>query len=86
MAGSSGANDDAWGLRAAAIARAAIAGAAGIGALCRTRGIPVVRSDRCGAWTWRPGGADDGPHRERDAAARYWHHRPRADGVNIATR
>jgi competence protein ComEC len=49
-------------------------------------GIPVVRSDQCGAWTWRPGEADDGPHCERDAAARYWHHRPRADGVNIATR
>jgi competence protein ComEC len=49
-------------------------------------GIPVVRSDQCGAWTWRPGEADAGPRCERDAAARYWHHRPRADGVNIATR
>ena len=37
------------------------------------RGISTQRSDRCGAWTWRPGAADDYLHCEREAAARYWH-------------
>ena len=37
------------------------------------RGIPLVRSDRCGAWTWPAGGAG-ACHRE--TARRYWHHRP----------
>ncbi len=37
------------------------------------RGIEVVRSDRCGAWTQ----AADGLARcERRVSARYWHHRP----------
>ena len=36
------------------------------------RGITVLRSDDCGAWTW----AADGSMRcERERAARYWHHR-----------
>lgn len=37
------------------------------------RGITVVRSDRCGAWTWD--GRGDGVC-TRDAERRYWHHRP----------
>ncbi len=38
-------------------------------------GVPVVRSDRCGAWTLpaEPGAA---PRCERDVARRYWHHHP----------
>jgi competence protein ComEC len=41
------------------------------------RGIEVVRSDRCGAWTLPPAGTTGSPDRprcERDAARRYWHH------------
>jgi competence protein ComEC len=36
-----------------------------------TRGIVVVRSDRCGAWTLP---AADVAYCEREAARRYWHH------------
>jgi competence protein ComEC len=36
------------------------------------RGIAVVRSDRCGAFTWP---AEGEPRCEREAARRYWHHR-----------
>ena len=36
------------------------------------RGIDVVRSDRCGAWTLACGGA---AVCEREVARRYWHHR-----------
>lgn len=36
------------------------------------RGIGVVRSDRCGAWTWQGEGAGSC---ERDRRRRYWHHR-----------
>jgi len=36
------------------------------------RGIVLARSDRCGAFTLRSGGA---PSCEREAARRYWHHR-----------
>lgn len=35
------------------------------------RGITLVRSDACGAWTWS---ADGGTACQRQAAARYWHH------------
>ena len=38
-------------------------------------GIPVRRTDACGAWSWRPREEGDSPTCERDAAARYWHHR-----------
>jgi competence protein ComEC len=38
------------------------------------RNITVVRSDHCGAWTWRNGIGQC----ERDAGRRYWHFR--ADG------
>lgn len=37
------------------------------------RGIGVVRSDRCGAWTWR---GEGGGVCERERSRRYWHHRP----------
>lgn len=36
------------------------------------RGVAVVRSDRCGAWTLQ---ADGSTRCEREAARRYWHHR-----------
>ena len=39
------------------------------------RGIAVRRTDSCGAWSWRPREDGDNPTCERDAAARYWHHR-----------
>ena len=36
------------------------------------RGVTLVRSDRCGAWTWR---ANDGSMTcQREIARRYWHH------------
>jgi competence protein ComEC len=38
----------------------------------RARGIPVVRSDRCGAWTLPAAGP---PICERERGVRYWHHR-----------
>jgi competence protein ComEC len=44
------------------------------------RGIEVVRSDRCGAWTWH----GDGPGVcEREIRRRYWHHP--ADGPVLAS-
>jgi competence protein ComEC len=36
------------------------------------RGIALVDSPSCGAWTWRGGEGTC----ERERAARYWHHRP----------
>ncbi len=42
------------------------------------RGIAVVRSDRCGAWTLPPGGTASvasAAFCQRQAASRYWHHR-----------
>jgi competence protein ComEC len=36
------------------------------------RGVEVLRSDRCGAWTWAPGGG--GSSCQRRVAPRYWHH------------
>lgn len=40
------------------------------------QGVAVLRSDRCGAWTWP---ADGGGGRcERDRVRRYWHHRASA--------
>ena len=42
----------------------------------RAAGAALVRSDRCGAWTW----AADGTMRcQREAARRYWHHPPVVD-------
>jgi competence protein ComEC len=38
------------------------------------RGIELIDSPSCGAWTWRDGAASC----ERRVAARYWHHRPPA--------
>ncbi len=38
------------------------------------RGVEVVRSDRCGAWTLPPSGLAGPAVCERVAARRYWHH------------
>ena len=38
----------------------------------RAFGIELLRSDACGAWSWEVSGST---RCERDAAARYWHHR-----------
>ncbi len=47
------------------------------------QGIVFVRSDACGAWTWRSDGtAEDAVRCERQASARYWHHR--AGGASVA--
>jgi competence protein ComEC len=35
------------------------------------RGVAIVRSDLCGAWTLPATGS---PYCEREAARRYWHH------------
>lgn len=44
------------------------------------RGIPVIRSDRCGAWSWtsqaRAPGAPVSGRCQRDHARRYWQHDP----------
>jgi competence protein ComEC len=50
------------------------------------RGIALKRSDACGAWTWHTGPAGPIAHCERDRRARYWHHRPRGDGAELANR
>lgn len=45
------------------------------------RGIRIVRSDRCGAWTLPAGTAPEGGAVcERQAVRRYWHHRISASG------
>ncbi|MDE2566934.1 MAG: DNA internalization-related competence protein ComEC/Rec2, partial [Burkholderiales bacterium] len=51
------------------------------------QGVALRRSDRCGAWTWRDGPAPGDTGRcEREAARRYWHHRPaQADGPPLAS-
>ncbi|MBN8511124.1 MAG: MBL fold metallo-hydrolase, partial [Burkholderiales bacterium] len=40
-------------------------------------GVELQRSDHCGAWTWT---AEGSTRCEREAGARYWHHRPQAGG------
>jgi competence protein ComEC len=37
------------------------------------QGIPVLRSDRCGAWRWRSDAAPDAGLCERSQGLRYWH-------------
>jgi competence protein ComEC len=44
------------------------------------RGIELVRSDRCGAWTWR----DDEAWCAREVHRRYWHWAAPAGGAEIA--
>jgi competence protein ComEC len=39
------------------------------------QGIPVLRSDRCGAWRWRSDAAPDAGLCERSQVLRYWHTR-----------
>lgn len=48
-------------------------------------GIALVRSDRCGAWTWTAG---ESAVCQRQAARRYWQHPPPSvqDGAEIASR
>jgi len=41
----------------------------------RERGIVLRASPACGAWRWQAGGSAEGVC-QRDAARRYWHHRP----------
>ena len=68
----------------------AVSGKKAVLARYEARGIAVVRSDRCGAWTWpaaarRPADADVAAPAvglcTRDVARRYWHHRPQDDAV-----
>ncbi len=49
-------------------------------------GIPLRRSDTCGAWRWDTDALQVNPYCERDAAPRYWQHRPLARGAELATR
>ena len=44
----------------------------------RALGVELLRSDRCGAWSWDARGAS---RCERVAAARYWHHGAQAQGA-----
>lgn len=41
----------------------------------RERGIRPLASPACGAWRWEAAGSPEGVC-QRDAAQRYWHHRP----------
>jgi competence protein ComEC len=43
-----------------------------------TRGITVVRTDRCGAWMWHDGAA----RCTREVQRRYWHWKEASEGVN----
>ncbi len=52
--------------------------AADVLARYRRAGIAIVTSPRCGAWRWRSHEPLTGVC-ERDAARRYWHHRPTED-------
>jgi competence protein ComEC len=40
----------------------------------QAQGIGVVRSDRCGAFHWKPGEGDQRGACEREQRRRYWHH------------
>jgi competence protein ComEC len=53
----------------------------------RERGIALIRTDRCGAWTGSPGGAGGpGGICQREAARRYWQHRSASDdGAELAS-
>jgi len=53
--------------------------AADVVARYTARGVIVLRSDRCGAWSL-PAGASEGTC-ERQAAPRYWHHPAGAPAV-----
>ena len=47
----------------------------------QARGIMVVRSDRCGAWTWSDGAFECA----RDTRRRYWHWADAALGAEVAS-
>jgi len=49
-------------------------------------GIPLSRSDTCGAWRWDTDALQVNPYCERDASPRYWQHRPLGGGAELATR
>jgi competence protein ComEC len=44
----------------------------------RALGVELLRSDHCGAWSWT---AEGSTRCEREAGARYWHHRPGDGGT-----
>ena len=48
-----------------------------------TRGITVLRSDRCGALSWSSAAASSASQCQREADRRYWHH---PDGYRVPTR
>ena len=43
------------------------------------RGITLLRSDRCGAWTWPADAAPSSDGCQRHVSRRYWHHRAAED-------
>ncbi|MCW5660684.1 MAG: DNA internalization-related competence protein ComEC/Rec2 [Burkholderiaceae bacterium] len=47
----------------------------------QARGIMLVRSDRCGAWTWHDGSFECA----RDTRRRYWHWNDQALGAKVAS-
>ena len=47
----------------------------------QARGIMLVRSDRCGAWTWVDGASECA----RDARRRYWHWTEQTAGAEVAS-
>jgi competence protein ComEC len=59
--------------------------AAEVEARYRERGIAMRDSPGCGAWRWSSGEEPASGICQRDAALRYWHHRPsaaHADGAS----
>lgn len=51
----------------------------------RARGIPLVASPACGAWTWWSGTAPSEGMCQRDRERRYWHHRVEAPAMAPAS-
>jgi len=60
--------------------------AASVVARYTERGVALSRSDTCGAWNWHTDALQVNPYCTRDAAPRYWQHRPRGGGAELATR
>jgi competence protein ComEC len=56
--------------------------AAEVSARYQSRGIMLVRNDRCGAWTWHDGASECA----RTARRRYWHWRIEEPGAELAAR
>ena len=55
--------------------------AADVVARYTARHITVLRTDRCGAWTWQAGAPPAAATCERETARRYWHHRLSGEGA-----